>query len=80
MAKKSATKRKKKTTVKSRKGPIEEIELSIKAIERRLAKEGNTDEVEDVLDEIEHQINIREDKGASRTAIKELKSRLDKIK
>ncbi len=80
MAKKTVTKRKKKTTGKSKKGPIEEIESSIRAIERRLAREGNTDEVEDVLDEIEHQINKTEDSGASRTAIKELKSRLDGIK
>lgn len=80
MKKKSAVKIKKKTTVRSKRGPIEEIELSIKAIEKRLAREGNTDEVEDVLDEIEHRINTVEKTKVSKTAIEGLKSRLDGIK
>jgi len=80
MKKKSAVKKKRKIIVKSKKGPIEEIELSIKAIKRRLVREGNTDEVEDVLDEIEHRINTVEKTRVSKAAIEGLKSRLDGIK
>lgn len=77
---KMVTKRKKKKRAKSAKNRIKEIESALERAEQQLAKEGNTDGVEDLLDKIEHQINSMKAKGLKRLVINQLKSKLDKIK
>jgi len=73
-------KKKKKRRSRAKTSEIEKIELAIGKAEKRLGEEGNTDEVEDLLDEIEHRINDMKGKGLKRLVIKELKSKLDRIK
>ncbi len=74
------TKKKRRTKGKAKKDPIKDVELAIEKAQRTLADEGNTDEVEDLLDEIEHRINSMKQRHVKRLVIDELKSKLDKIK
>ena len=59
---------------------VHEVELAIRKAQTRIAKEGKTDEMEALLDDIEHKLNTLKGAGINPVEIKRLKSSLDVIK
>ena len=80
MKKKKKRRKKERVSTEPKKRQARQIELGIERVSRRMAKEGKTDEIEDVLDKIERQIKAMKDRGVKKIVVNRLKSKLDKIK
>ena len=80
MKKKKKRRKKERVSTEPKKRQARQIELGIERVQRRILKEGKTDEVEDLLDKIERKIKDMKRRGLKRIVVNRLKSRLDGIK